>query len=127
MANLEYSLTALQKLKTLNISVSLDDFGIGTGSLACLQQTRVGALKVHNSFVRDIKANPANAAIITSIINLGKKLGTRIICEGVESLQQADALQSLNCEEVQGFWFSKPLKVDSTTELLSQNKIKDFL
>lgn len=126
MDDLNYSLSTLKQLNDLGINLSLDDFGIGLGSLSCLQKFTIHTIKIHESFIRDLNINATNEAIVASIMSLGKKLGIRVISEGVENLQQLDSLQHLQCQEIQGFWFSKPLKVDAATELLRQNKIKDI-
>jgi EAL domain-containing protein (putative c-di-GMP-specific phosphodiesterase class I) len=125
MDDLDYSLATLMKLNDVGVNISLDDFGIGLGSLACLQKFMIKTLKIHESFIRDLNNNPVNEAIVTSIMTLGQKLGLRVISEGVENLQQLDVLQRLQCQEIQGFWFSKPLKIEAATEILKQNKIKD--
>ncbi|MGA1623240.1 MAG: EAL domain-containing protein [Synechocystis sp.] len=124
MDNLDYSLSTLKTLNDIGVNLSLDDFGTGQGTLSCLQKFKFGIIKVHESFVRDLNSNPINEAIVASVMALGKKLGLRVISEGVETPQQLDALQRLECQEIQGFWFSKPLKIDAITELLRQNKIK---
>ncbi|WLT38686.1 EAL domain-containing protein [Synechocystis sp. B12] len=124
MDNIDYSRRAIEQLATIGVNLSLDDFGIGLGTLSCLQQFKIPTVKIHESFIKDLEQSPVNEAIITSIMTLGRKLGVRIISEGVETQQQLEVLQKLECQEIQGFWFSRPLKVDAATELLSQNKIK---
>jgi diguanylate cyclase (GGDEF)-like protein len=124
MDDIDYSRRAIEQLATIGVNLSLDDFGVGLGSLSCLQQFKIPAVKIHESFIKDLDHSPVNEAIITSIMTLGRKLGIRIISEGVETQQQLEVLQKLKCQEIQGFWFSRPLKVDAATELLSQNKIK---
>jgi diguanylate cyclase (GGDEF)-like protein len=124
MENLEYSLQAINQLAAIGVNLSLDDFGIGTGGLACLQRFKIPAIKIHQSFIKDLHSSPTNEAIVSSVMTLGNKLGVRVISEGVENAQELEVLQKLQCQEIQGFWFSKPLKVDAATQLLSQNKIK---
>ncbi|MBE9240915.1 EAL domain-containing protein [Synechocystis salina] len=124
MENIDYSRRAIEQLAAMGVNLSLDDFGVGLGSLSCLQQFKIPAVKIHQSFIKDLDHSPVNEAIVTGIMTLGRKLGIRIISEGVETQQQLEVLQKLQCQEIQGFWFSKPLKVDAATELLSQNKIK---
>lgn len=125
MDNLDYSRQALQELLRAGVNLSLDDFGTGLGSFSCLQQFSIPALKIHNSFIKDLESNPTNQAIVASIMTMGQKLGIRVIGEGVEADGQVQWLQRLDCHEIQGFWFSKPLKVDAATELLGQNRIRD--
>jgi len=124
MENLDYSRQAIDQLAALGVNLSLDDFGTGLGSFSCLQQFKIPTIKIHQSFIKDLESNAINEAIVTSIMTLGQSLGVRVISEGVETQQQLEVLQKLQCQEIQGFWFSKPLKVDAATELLSQNKIK---
>jgi diguanylate cyclase (GGDEF)-like protein len=124
MENLDYSRQTIEQLAAMGVNLSLDDFGTGLGSLSCLQQFKIPAIKIHQSFIKDLENSPTNEAIVTSIMTLGNKLGIRVISEGVETQQQLEILQRLQCQEIQGFLFSKPLKVDAATELLSQNKIK---
>lgn len=124
MENLDYSHQAIEQLAAIGVNLSLDDFGVGLGSLSCLQQFKIPAIKIHQSFIKDLENSPTNGAIVASIMTLGNELGIRVISEGVETQQQLEVLQKLQCREIQGFLFSKPLKVDAATELLSQNKIK---
>lgn len=127
MENGEYSQGVLSQLQNLGVKICLDDFGIGLGSLACLQQFKINSLKIHPSFTTNLHQNSGDRAIINAIINLGRHFNTKVIAEGIENLQQLEVLQKLNCEEAQGFFFAKPLKTDDITAFLSQSKIQTFL
>ncbi|MDJ0600694.1 MAG: EAL domain-containing protein [Crocosphaera sp.] len=118
MENIDFSQETLHKLRDLGVQISLDDFGTGYSSLRYLQKFPITTLKIDQSFIQTLQNNPQNAAIISAIIALGKSFNLRVVAEGVETLQQLEFLQRLNCEEIQGFWFSRPLKsVDATTFL----------
>ena len=102
------------------MQISLDDFGTGYSSLGYLQNFPVSSLKIDRSFIQNLQTNPQNTAIISAIIALGKSFDLRVIAEGVETLQQLELLQRLNCEEIQGFWFSHPLAAPDATLFLTQ-------
>lgn len=101
----------LAALKALGVQLSIDDFGTGYSSLAYLKRFDIDRLKVDKSFVRDMLVNPADMAITRAIIALGHTLGLRIVAEGVEDLATAQVLGALDCEELQGYHFSRPLPV----------------
>jgi len=102
----------LAALKALGVQLSIDDFGTGYSSLAYLKRFDIDRLKVDKSFVRDMLTNPADMAITRAIIALGHTLGLRIVAEGVEDLATAQVLGALDCEELQGYYFSRPLPLD---------------
>ena len=120
MQNIDSSRETLQNLRELGVQVSLDDFGTGYSSLGYLQKFPVTTLKIDQSFIQTLQANSGNTAIISAIIALGQSFDLRVIAEGVETLQQLELLQGLNFREIQGFWFSRPLKPTDVTTLLSQ-------
>jgi EAL domain-containing protein (putative c-di-GMP-specific phosphodiesterase class I) len=99
----------LAALKSLGVQLSIDDFGTGYSSLAYLKRFDIDRLKVDKSFVRDMLVNPADMAITRAIIALGRTLGLGIVAEGVEDLATAQVLGALDCEELQGYHFSRPL------------------
>ncbi|CAN7547624.1 EAL domain-containing protein [Acidovorax sp. Leaf78] len=101
----------LAALKSLGVQLSIDDFGTGYSSLAYLKRFDIDRLKVDKSFVRDMLNNPADMAITRAIIALGHTLGLKIVAEGVEDLATAQVLGVLDCEELQGYHFSRPLPV----------------
>lgn len=99
----------LAALKALGVQLSIDDFGTGYSSLAYLKRFDIDRLKVDKSFVRDMLVNPADMAITRAIIALGRTLGLGIVAEGVEDLATAQVLGALDCEELQGYHFARPL------------------
>lgn len=102
---------ALVKLKAQGISIALDDFGTGFSSLSYLQKLPLDRLKVDRSFVSDI-AEPSGSIIADTIINLGKQMNLKVIAEGVETIEQEAELKALGCDEVQGFYYAKPMPAD---------------
>jgi diguanylate cyclase (GGDEF)-like protein len=121
MRNLELAKTVLTNLYNMGIQLSMDDFGTGYSSLSYLKQFPFRTLKIDRSFVLDLTTNPKDAAIIAVIIALGKELNLRLIAEGVETEAQKDLLRCLQCEEMQGYLFSRPLPAKNATELLQQS------
>jgi diguanylate cyclase (GGDEF)-like protein/PAS domain S-box-containing protein len=122
MNNIEDSIKKMVALKELGISLSIDDFGTGYSSLNSLQRFPLDILKVDRSFVQEI-GNGSKAVIIRAIVAMAHSLGLTIIAEGVETIEQLNFLRNHHCEEVQGFYFSKPLSTDRFAELVSRSDI----
>ena len=99
----------MDKLFARGIRMSIDDFGTGYSSLSYLKRFKVYKLKIDQSFVRNISDNPEDKAIVTTIINLASSLGMHTVAEGVETAGQLAFLRLQGCDEVQGYYFSKPL------------------
>jgi diguanylate cyclase (GGDEF)-like protein/PAS domain S-box-containing protein len=116
MQDTKETIPLLRKLKELGITVSIDDFGTGYSSLSYLKQFPIDVLKIDQSFVRDIKSDDKDAAIITTIIHLGKSLGMEVVAEGVEDESQAEFLKAVDCEKAQGYLFAKPLRSHEAEE-----------
>ncbi|SEL17707.1 response regulator receiver modulated diguanylate cyclase/phosphodiesterase [Colwellia chukchiensis] len=102
---------ALVRLKKQGISIALDDFGTGYSSLSYLQKLPLDRLKVDRSFVSDI-AKKGGSIIADTIINLGQQMNLKVIAEGIENSEQEQQLKVLGCDEVQGFYYAKPMPVD---------------
>lgn len=116
---LQYSdetLTVLLALKTIGVSIAIDDFGSGYSSLGSLQHLPVDCLKIDRMFIRDLLVNPKDAVLLGTIMTLAHALGFRVVAEGVEGSEQVQVLDSLDCDLVQGFFFSKPLQADDVVE-----------
>lgn len=122
MSNEGSGLSAIQQLREIGIAISIDDFGTGYSSIGYLKQFKVDYLKIDRSFIREIQNNAEDLTITQSIILLAKGFGLKVVAEGVESDEQRELLQSLNCHYMQGYLFSKPLPVDSFTGLLSRSR-----
>ncbi|HYD24069.1 MAG TPA: EAL domain-containing protein [Croceibacterium sp.] len=105
----EYVHRALALLNARGVKIALDDFGTGYASLRHLKQFPVDNIKIDQSFVQDMQADPGNEAIVSAVINLGRSLGIRVVAEGVETEGQAARLLELGCQFGQGFLFSKPV------------------
>jgi diguanylate cyclase (GGDEF)-like protein len=105
----EAAIETIAELKKRGIKLSIDDFGTGYSSLSYLKRLAVDKLKIDQSFVRDLASNPEDAAIARAIILLGHALQLTVIAEGVETKAQLDFLKNEGCDEVQGFYFSRPV------------------
>ncbi|HXN05860.1 MAG TPA: EAL domain-containing protein [Nitrospiria bacterium] len=122
MQNEKETTDLLNALHDTGLRLSIDDFGTGYSSLSYLQRFPINALKIDKSFITDIPENKGNAAIVRSIITLGHSLDLNVIAEGVETKEQLEFLREQNCNEIQGYLFSKPLPADDITRLLSEAK-----
>ena len=120
MENPEATAATLRHLKDLGVQLNIDDFGTGYSSLAHLQRFPVDTMKIDRSFVAQMIERPENAEIIRTIVHLAHSLNMKVTAEGIESPEQLAQLELLNCENAQGFLFSRPLDSKSATELLRQ-------
>jgi diguanylate cyclase (GGDEF)-like protein/PAS domain S-box-containing protein len=116
--NLEMAQTTLKDLQNLGVRIALDDFGTGFSSLGYLKQFSFRTLKIDQAFIRDLRGNAQERGIISAAIALGRGFNLRVVAEGVETQQQLDLLRSLQCEQGQGYWFSRPLLREDATHLL---------
>ncbi|HJV85112.1 MAG TPA: EAL domain-containing protein [Noviherbaspirillum sp.] len=121
MENPQEVIKILHDLKGMGLLIAIDDFGTGYSSLGYLQRFPVDRLKIDQSFVRDIGADPNDAIIARAIISLGHSLGMSVIAEGVSSVEQLAFLRENDCDEMQGFLFSRALPIDELTLLLKDN------
>lgn len=103
------AIAIMNRLHERGVRMSIDDFGTGYSSLSYLKKFKVYKLKIDQSFVRDISTDPEDKAIVMAIINMAKTLGLRTIAEGVETVGQVDFLREHHCDEVQGYFYSKPM------------------
>jgi EAL domain-containing protein (putative c-di-GMP-specific phosphodiesterase class I) len=106
------AVAVMDKLYERGIRMSIDDFGTGYSSLSYLKRFKVYKLKIDQSFVHDISTDSEDKAIVSAIINMASSLGMHTIAEGVETAEQLAFLRLHGCDEVQGYYFSKPLTVD---------------
>jgi diguanylate cyclase (GGDEF)-like protein len=120
LQNVENTITTLQRLSDLGIHISIDDFGTGYSSLSYIKKLPISTLKIDRSFVSDITANPDDEAIATAVITMAKSLRLNVIAEGVEYEEQARLLDSLECSEMQGYFFSRPLSAEEFLPLMSK-------
>lgn len=119
--NMEFAKSILCNLQALGVHIAMDDFGTGYSSLNYLKQLPFNTLKIDQSFIQDLKPASKDVEIINAVIALGKGLDLKVVAEGVDNEEQLELLRSLNCEIVQGYLFSRPLSVDSTTDILQAN------
>ncbi len=108
----EIAISMLDSLHRLGVRISIDDFGTGYSSLAYLKRFQIDKLKIDQSFVRDIASDSDDEAIVDAVISLAKSMKLHTIAEGVENEQQLQFLRDKNCEEIQGFYLSRPMNAD---------------
>ncbi|MES2299760.1 MAG: EAL domain-containing protein [Pseudomonadota bacterium] len=121
MRDLHQSIDRMRELKAMGISLSIDDFGTGYSSLSALKSFPISRLKIDKSFVSDLAENPDDQAIAMAVISLGHKLNLRVIAEGVETQEQHDFLRDNECDEMQGYFFSRPVPPEQMQALLEQH------
>jgi diguanylate cyclase (GGDEF)-like protein len=127
LQNVKFANLALEKLVNMGVHISIDDFGTGYSSLGYLKKFPFHTLKIDQLFVRELKNKAQDLAIISAIITLGQGFNLRVIAEGVEKKEQLELLRSLNCEEIQGYWFSPPLSSEKATEFLQKENYDNFM
>ncbi len=118
--NAERAGRVLGEIKKLGARLAIDDFGVGYSSLTHLKRFPIDTLKVDRSFIRDLPQDPEDKAITEAIIAMGKSLNLTVVAEGVETLEQQTFLRDHACDEMQGFFFSKPIPSDQFAELLRE-------
>jgi diguanylate cyclase (GGDEF)-like protein len=116
--NVEATLQILAKLKALKVRIAIDNFGTGYSSLATLQRFPLDTIKIDRSLIRDIAGPAADTGLANAIIAIGKSLSVTVVAQGVETRDQADFLRLHACDELQGFYFERPLPANETTQLL---------
>jgi EAL domain-containing protein (putative c-di-GMP-specific phosphodiesterase class I) len=112
LSNAGKTLWMLQELAHMGLRLSIDDFGTGYSNLGYLKDLPVYRLKIDRSFVRTLTVNPRDAAIAAAVISMGNSLNLKVLAEGVETEEQMAFLRAHNCDEAQGYYFSKPLTGD---------------
>jgi EAL domain-containing protein (putative c-di-GMP-specific phosphodiesterase class I) len=117
------TLSVLHELKEMGLKLAIDDFGTGYSSLSYLRQFPVDKLKIDRSFVRDVALGRGDAAITTAIISMAKSLHLKVIAEGVENASQLRFLQEHQCDEIQGYYLSKPIGADEAAFMLQCTQI----
>lgn len=122
MSDAKESVETLLQLKHLGVQLSADDFGTGYSSLAYLKRFPLDELKIDREFIRDAISDPDDAAIALSIINLAHTLKLKVVAEGVETEGQLNFLRLHDCDEMQGYYFSRPLPVAECTRMLVEDK-----
>jgi EAL domain-containing protein (putative c-di-GMP-specific phosphodiesterase class I) len=103
------SIATLRAIRAMGVSIAIDDFGTGFSSLSYLSKLPVDSLKIDRSFVVDMTGEPEGLALVSTIISLAHSLKLKVVAEGVETKEQSRLLRLLNCDEMQGYLFSKPV------------------
>ncbi|WP_053149456.1 GGDEF and EAL domain-containing protein [Pseudomonas sp. P97.38] len=120
MQNIDTTVATLKAIKQLGVRLAIDDFGTGYSSLSYLQKFPVDVLKIDQSFVGDLSIDSNDAKLVSTIISLGKGLNLHIIAEGVETLEQLDFLRTHQCEEAQGYYFSKAVQPHAFVQWMAE-------
>jgi diguanylate cyclase (GGDEF)-like protein/PAS domain S-box-containing protein len=119
MQDVELAVATMEELRRLGVKLSIDDFGTGNSSLSALKTFPIERLKIDTSFVDGLPADDNDKAVVGAVISLGHKLKMRVIAEGVETESQAAFLRENDCDEMQGFFFNRPVGPQRIEELLS--------
>lgn len=117
-----HTIEVLHGLKGLGVNLSLDDFGTGYSSFGYLSRFPIDALKIDQSFVRDITADPESGLIAVSIVELAHRMKLKVVAEGIETVVQRDYLKACKCDEMQGYLFSRPVPAVDFEDLLIHNQ-----
>ena len=112
MEDVEHSITKLQAIRDMGVTIAIDDFGTGFSSLSYLAKLPVDTLKIDRTFVADMTAGPQGLSLVSTIVNLAHSLKLKVVAEGVETEEQSRLLRLMRCDEMQGFLFSKAVPGD---------------
>lgn len=118
MQDVEQAVATMAELQSLGVQFSIDDFGTGYSSLSALKTFPVARLKIDKSFIDHLPNSESDKAVASAVISLGQKLNLRVIAEGVETDEQVAFLRDNNCDEIQGYHFSKPIDARAIENLL---------
>jgi diguanylate cyclase (GGDEF)-like protein len=126
MLDAERTLPLLDELRAMGVHLSIDDFGTGYSSLSALQQFPIGTLKIDQSFVRNAAADPDDATIVRTIIEMGRSLGLQVLAEGVETEEQREFLLRCGCQFGQGRLFGEPVSADEFLDMVLRQATGQF-
>lgn len=118
--NTEQCITCLRQLREMNISVAIDDFGKGYSSLNYLRRFPITSLKIDRAFIQEAAENPEDLAIIKAITYLAHELNLKVVAEGIETKEVMELLEKLGCDEIQGYYISKPLPKQELKEIITR-------
>ena len=121
MSDLEDNIARLNDLKEMGMSIACDDFGTGYSSLSYLKQFPLDTLKIDRSFIEDVATDENDEAIVKAIMLLADTMQLKVVAEGVETIEQLQVLNRFNCEFIQGFFFSRPLRNDDFIKFVTEN------
>ncbi|MCX7195563.1 MAG: GGDEF domain-containing phosphodiesterase, partial [Proteobacteria bacterium] len=122
MQDAEAAILLLEDMKAMGLKLSVDDFGTGYSSLSYLKRFPIDKFKIDQSFVRDLATDTNDAVIVSTIISMAHSLKLKVIAEGVETAEQLAFLKQQGCDEIQGYYFSKPVCAEEFTKLLSSGR-----
>jgi EAL domain-containing protein (putative c-di-GMP-specific phosphodiesterase class I) len=120
LRNEKAAIQTISRLSELGVHISIDDFGTGFSTFSYVKKIPINTIKIDRSFVSGICSNLNDEAIATAVINMAKCLNLNVIAEGVETEEQRNLLESLNCPEMQGYLFSRPLPSDELGRFLKK-------
>jgi diguanylate cyclase (GGDEF)-like protein/PAS domain S-box-containing protein len=123
MQSVDWTASVLRSLQRMGVRISIDDFGTGQSSLSYLKHFPLTTLKIDRAFVKDIRVNPDGEAIVKAVIALAHILKLRVVAEGVETDQQIAFLREAACEEIQGYFYSRPLPADKLRGILEAGRV----
>lgn len=126
MQNVECTMRVLEAIKSLGITLAIDDFGMGYSSMSLVKKLPIDVLKIDRSFVREITSDTNDKAIADAIITLGRALDLTVVAEGVETTEQEAFLRAHNCDEVQGYLISKPVPADEFAAFLANHTLAEL-
>jgi diguanylate cyclase (GGDEF)-like protein len=126
LSNEDVVFRVLDDLQSMGVKLTIDDFGTGYSSLSYLKQFPVTKLKIDRTFIKDLPRNPSDTAITTAIISMARHLNLRVIAEGVETEQQLSFLRTQQCDEIQGYYFSRPVPATDIPNLLLSTRQVPF-
>lgn len=109
-------------LQDMGVNIAIDDFGTGYSSLSRLRSLPIHTLKIDRSFINQLMENSDDRTIVASILGLARNLSIEAVAEGVETERQMQFLRDNGCENVQGFYFSKPMKIEEIKNLINSKK-----
>jgi diguanylate cyclase (GGDEF)-like protein/PAS domain S-box-containing protein len=120
MQNVEFAKEIARNLQQIGVNLAVDDFGSGFSAFSynSLKELSLNTLKIDRSFVQQLKEEPQDLAIVSAVVTLGRGFNLRIVAEGVETQEQFEILRNLDCEEMQGNWFSRPLAAEEAVKFL---------
>lgn len=123
MKETERSIALLHRMRDAGISLAIDDFGTGYSSLAYMQKLPADIVKIDRSFIADMANGNRERVLVRSMIELSHGLGYRVVAEGVETLEMADLLEAMRCDEIQGFWLARPMRAEALFDWLHQDSV----
>ncbi len=127
MKHAESTEVILKTLRAQGVQLAVDDFGTGYSSLSYLRRFAIDALKIDQSFVRQITTAPSETTIVTAVISMGRSLNLRVVAEGVETQEELAFLQAQQCDQAQGYYFSRPVGAPQFAELLETQRARTAL